>query len=63
MKIAVIENEFGAVSIDTALVEANVREVGNGVGMVSMVQPSKACEIGFRGAVIILRALGDWSVV
>lgn len=28
MKIAVIENEYGAVSIDTALVEENVREVG-----------------------------------
>lgn len=27
MKIAVIENEYGAVSIDTALVEENVREV------------------------------------
>ena len=30
MKIAVIENEYGAVSIDTALVEENVREVGDG---------------------------------
>lgn len=28
MKIAVIENEYGAVSIDTALVQENVREVG-----------------------------------
>lgn len=27
MKIAVIENEYGAVSIDTALVQENVREV------------------------------------
>lgn len=30
MKIAVIENEYGAVSIDTALVEENVREVRGG---------------------------------
>lgn len=30
MKIAVIENEFGAVSIDTALVSENVREVREG---------------------------------
>lgn len=30
MKIAVIENEYGAVSIDTALVEENVREVRDG---------------------------------
>lgn len=30
MKIAVIENEYGAVSIDTALVEENVREVREG---------------------------------
>lgn len=34
MKIAVIENEYGSVSIDTALVEENIREVSgvNGVG-------------------------------
>lgn len=35
MKIAVIENEYGAVSIDTALVEENVREVRDGGGGVA----------------------------
>lgn len=50
MKIAVIENEFGAVSIDTALVEANVREVGNDVN-------------GLWGDVVVFQVLGDWRVL
>lgn len=40
MKIAVIENEYGAVSIDTALVEENVREVSEGtLPMRSLIKP------------------------
>lgn len=37
MKIAVIENEYGAISIDTALVEENVREVSTVILIVVLI--------------------------
>lgn len=52
MKIAVIENEYGAVSIDTALVEENVREVSSTVILIVVVQlvyqEARRCNVAKR---------------